>query len=149
MKTRRKLTAKEIQVAANAKRLWMEHKTTHGKLSQEVAASDLGWSQSAFTQFINGKVALNTEAKLKLAKYFGCQVKKIDPDFEFDVTAPQLTTVGTTLKNDIDEMLVAAVQDDLSKMSDEAIYAALEAAFEKLSPDGRRTALQKLVGKIV
>lgn len=65
---------------ANLQRLWAAKKQSC-KLTQAKAAKELGWTQGAFSQYLNGVTKLNAAAVLKLAKYLEVQPEEIDPEF--------------------------------------------------------------------
>jgi transcriptional regulator with XRE-family HTH domain len=62
----------------NLKREWHYRKKLL-KLTQTKAASRIGWTQSAFSQYLNGTTRLNTPAILKLAKLLEIPPTAIDP----------------------------------------------------------------------
>jgi HTH-type transcriptional regulator, cell division transcriptional repressor len=62
----------------NLKREWQYRKKLL-KLTQTKAASKIGWTQSAFSQYLNGTTKLNTPAILKLAKLLEIPPTVIDP----------------------------------------------------------------------
>lgn len=78
MVKRRELTAEELQVAQRAKSLWLEKKRSEG-LTQEDANNALGWSQSAFGQYINGRIPFNLEALIKISGFLGVRPADLDP----------------------------------------------------------------------
>lgn len=88
MAKRRPLTAKELEIAARAKSIWEAKKKEEG-LTQDDANSVLGWSQSAFGQYINGKIPFNLDALIKVAKYLGVPVARIDPDVHDILLSPE------------------------------------------------------------
>ena len=62
----------------NLRRIWQAKKVEMG-INQTEAAEKLGWSQSAFSQYLNNYTELNTEAVTKLANFFGVAPDEIDP----------------------------------------------------------------------
>jgi len=62
----------------NLKREW-QHRKKLLKLTQTKAAAKIGWTQSAFSQYLNGTTKLNTPAILKLAKLLEISPTAIDP----------------------------------------------------------------------
>ena len=81
MRNRTPLTDKEKQMARRLKAIWSAKKAELG-YSQLSAASDMGFaSQSTVSQYLNGGIALNTDAKLKFARFLGIAVTDFDPDF--------------------------------------------------------------------
>lgn len=83
---RRELTTPEIEAAQTIAELWREkqnaHKASTGKrLSQADASYDLGFtSPSAFSQYLNGYIALNVQRLLNFAAYFNVKPDAIYPD---------------------------------------------------------------------
>lgn len=80
MGKRRTLNPEELAIAARAKSLWLEKKSRE-KISQDVAADALGFTASAFNQYINGKIAINTDALFSLATYLGVTPADLDPQW--------------------------------------------------------------------
>lgn len=58
------------------------------KVSQKAMALEWGVHPSNITQYLNGHIKLNTEAKLRFARYLGKAVLDIWPEFEFASVAP-------------------------------------------------------------
>lgn len=58
------------------------------KVSQKAMALEWGVHPSNITQYLNGHIKLNTEAKLRFARYLGKPVLDIWPEFEFASVAP-------------------------------------------------------------
>ena len=50
--------------------------------NQSDAAEELGWSQSAFSQYLNNYTELNVAAVTKLANFLGVDPIEIDPDLD-------------------------------------------------------------------
>lgn len=83
MKTSRQLSTEEAEWQRNLKRIWLEKKQALG-LTQETAAARAGWkTQSTFNQFLNGKLALNTDAIYRLAKVLEVAPWEINKDLMF------------------------------------------------------------------
>lgn len=80
MKNSRILSPQETHWQQNLKRIWLEKKSTL-KLTQESASAAAGWkTQSAFNQFLNGKLALNTDAIVRLARVLQVRPADINPE---------------------------------------------------------------------
>ena len=72
---------KSVPIATrNLRRIWQEKKGSL-KLTQVEAAKKLGWSQGAFSQYLNNYTELNTDAVTKLANLLGVAPDEIDPKF--------------------------------------------------------------------
>jgi len=57
----------------------------HG-LTQAALADDLGFSsQSAVTQYLNGKIPLNVKVAVKFAKRFECEVSRFSPSLQREI----------------------------------------------------------------
>ena len=65
----------------NLQREW-QRKKQKAKVTQAQAASKLGWTQSAFSQYLNGTTKLNPSAVIKLAGYLDVQPCDIDPELK-------------------------------------------------------------------
>jgi plasmid maintenance system antidote protein VapI len=78
MVKRRQLTLHEKACAARVKSLWLAKKSRDG-ISQIAAGAALGITDSAFNQYINGRIPLNTDMTARMAVYFGVSARDIDP----------------------------------------------------------------------
>ena len=89
MEKRRELTPEEKRIADALKTIW-KAKQKERKFSQLNAAGEMDFSsQSTISQYINGKIPLNTDAKIKFAKFLGVSVIDFDPDFADTVAKDQ------------------------------------------------------------
>lgn len=89
----RDLTQDEIDDAKRLRKLWSEKKEEL-HLSQVKAARELGYSsQSAVSQYINGKVPINFETAAKFAKLLKADIQQIAPRFGKLVTKPIPSTL--------------------------------------------------------
>lgn len=75
---RRPLTKEELADAARLKALWTAYKRKHG-MTQAKAGAEMGMSQSAVGQYLNGIIALNTDAILSFALLLDAQPHEIRP----------------------------------------------------------------------
>lgn len=77
------LTPSQLADAERLRRLfavWQDERRAHGRpASQEAAASELGFGQSAFSQYLRGKIPLNGAALVKFAHLIGCSAEDISP----------------------------------------------------------------------
>lgn len=64
----------------NLRRIWDEKKEQF-ELNQTDAAAKLGWTQGAFSQYLNNITELNTDAIAKLANFLEVDPLEIDPTF--------------------------------------------------------------------
>jgi DNA-binding XRE family transcriptional regulator len=84
----RDLTSEEIADAKRLRKIWAEKKDQL-HLNQVKAAKELGYSsQSAVSQFINGKVPINMQTAAKFAKLLKANVEDISPRFSKLITKP-------------------------------------------------------------
>lgn len=74
-------TDRQPLTVVNLQRIWADKKRAL-KLTQTQAAKELGWTQGAFSQYLNGVTELNPSAVLKLAKYLEVPPEDIDPSFK-------------------------------------------------------------------
>lgn len=89
----RDLTQEEIDDAKRLRKVWSEKKEQL-HLSQVKAARELGYSsQSAVSQYINGKVPINFETAAKFAKLLKTDIQDIFPRFGRLVTNPIPSTL--------------------------------------------------------
>jgi transcriptional regulator with XRE-family HTH domain len=80
-KSNRNITEKDRAAAARLSDLWYSAKEQR-KFTQETAADELGWTQGAISQYINGDLALGIKATLKFAQFLGCHPTDIRDDLE-------------------------------------------------------------------
>ena len=69
------------QKALNFKRLWKQRKQELD-ITQKTAAEQLGMTQGAFSQYLNGHTEMNEKAVLKLAKFLNVRPEEIDKSFK-------------------------------------------------------------------
>ncbi len=81
-KRRRTITEADKRAARKLRVLWEKYRETNPRVSQEAAAARLGWSQSAWSQFLRGEVSLGTAATLKCARFFGVHPGAIREEME-------------------------------------------------------------------
>lgn len=123
MTKRRELTEKEKACAARANKLWLKLKREEG-LSQEGAGARIKMSASGFSQYVNGKIPLNTNATAKLAFLFGVNPREIDPDWLKD------REEGTPLLNEMDPEF----SEILARTSPGQDIAAIQSIAARVSP---------------
>lgn len=82
----------DIRLARDTSRLrkvWDAEKARRGSgMSQKAMALEWGVNPSNVTQYLQGHIKLNVEARLRFAKYLGKPIVEIWPDFEFASVAP-------------------------------------------------------------
>lgn len=69
------------QKALNFKRLWKQRKQELD-ITQKTAAEQLGMTQGAFSQYLNGHTEMNEKAVMKLAKFLNVRPEEIDKSFK-------------------------------------------------------------------
>lgn len=70
----------DAQRLKQAFRVWQVQRRSSGlESSQDWAADQLGFGQSALSQYLNGKIPLNPDAATKLAQLFGISVQDFSP----------------------------------------------------------------------
>ena len=84
----RNMTPRKQSAALKAKALWLDKKAAEG-LTQDDANLALGWSNSLFGQYINGRVPMGVEAIVKTAGFLGVKPWDIDPSY-----ATHIKTLG-------------------------------------------------------
>ena len=82
MTKRRELTAEEKEIARKLKAIF-ESKKKELNLNQLSAAHAMGWkSQGTVFQYLNGRIPLNTDAKIRFAELLGVKVTDFDVNFD-------------------------------------------------------------------
>ena len=76
--TQRIITDADKDTARRLLAIW-ESKKQELKLTQASIAEEIGTSQSAISQYLNGTIALNTDAVIVFAKLLQCEPKDIRP----------------------------------------------------------------------
>ena len=76
--TQRIITDADKDAARKLRAIW-ESKKQELKLTQLAVANEIGTSQSAISQYLNGTIALNTDAVIVFAKLLQCEPKDIRP----------------------------------------------------------------------
>lgn len=89
------------------KAAWRQAKT-HGRFSQKELATLWGVEPSNVSQYFNGHIPLNTEAKLWFAKYLRRPAVEIWPDFQFT----EAITITLPPASEEAAKLVAALDED-------------------------------------
>lgn len=75
------MATKGLPVAVrNLRRIWNEKKEKF-EITQTTAAKKLGWTQGAFSQYLNNITELNDDAIVKLANFLEVDPNEIDPNY--------------------------------------------------------------------
>lgn len=98
---RRELTAEERAAAVRLGEIYArkkaEAKAAGDKLTQDMVAEACGWSsQSALSQYINGRIPLNLDAVLELAKALKVRPEEISPEISRKAASSLFTPNATT-----------------------------------------------------
>jgi transcriptional regulator with XRE-family HTH domain len=106
------MTNADVQASFNLKKIWERYKSeyvsTDGEsMTQKIIAARMGWSQSNFSQYLNGIVPIGRKAAQTMAEVFGCSATDIRPDY----SDAQVIEQNTQLISMLHEML-----DVLSKL---------------------------------
>lgn len=93
---RRNITEADRRAAAKLKEIWLREqdrrKNTPQKFTQESAGLDMGWGQSAVSQYLQCHISLGVVATLKFARYLGCKPTDIRSDLaELGIEPGQLS----------------------------------------------------------
>ena len=75
-------TKERLPVAVtNLRKIWSQKKHEM-QITQVEAADKLGWTQGAFSQYLNGITELGASATIKLANFLGVDPVEIDPKID-------------------------------------------------------------------
>jgi len=138
MKIRRPLTPEEIAESTRLKAIYEQRKSAAKaagrSLTQADVAETCGWSgQSAFSQYATGKVPLNVEALLKLAKALD-----FDPN---EVSSRLVSTVASVQSPERIQPSVAMADiktwDDTTPLDDDEVYVPFLREVELAAGSGR------------
>jgi len=77
---KRKLTEADKRAAAKVRALWADFQKKHPGISQESAAGRIGITQSAFSQFVLGRVPMRVDPVMKFAQLFDVAPTEIRDD---------------------------------------------------------------------
>ncbi|MBV4463876.1 helix-turn-helix domain-containing protein [Pseudomonas sp. SWRI79] len=138
MKTRRPLTPEEIAESIRLKAIYIQRKSAAkaagSNLTQADVAEACGWSgQSAFSQYATGKVPLNVEALLKLAKALRFDASEVSPRLMSTVASvqPSERIQPSVLMSDIQPW------DDDTPLDDDEVYVPFLREVELAAGSGR------------
>ena len=79
-KSQRSITDSDLEAARRLREIWNKKKSEL-RLTQITASELLGFSQAAFWQYLNGRLALNVETILKFAYLLKIDPREVDPNF--------------------------------------------------------------------
>lgn len=139
MKTRRPLTPEEIAESVRLKAIYESRKAaakaSGGSLTQADVAEACGWSgQSAFSQYATGKVPLNLEALLKLAKALAFQPEEVSTRLLSHVSITTPSSPASKTQN-ID-LAPLSIWDDQTPLDDDEVEIPYFAEVELAAGSG-------------
>ena len=137
------LTAEQLEEASKLRALfesWQDDQRKAGlKASQEAAAEQLGFNQSALNQYLAGKIPLNIDAAIKFAELLGCAVSDFSPSVVEQVQKYSVA-VGATSTGAPVRLVEPSRAPPLIEEGLKAI-AELSAIFLRISPEEREDVL--------
>ncbi|PWE39669.1 XRE family transcriptional regulator [Pseudomonas prosekii] len=137
MKIRRPLTSEEVAESARLKAIYEQRKSAAKAAGRSLTQADVaeacGWSgQSAFSQYATGKVPLNVEALLKLAKALNFDAS--------EVSSRLLSTVAYVQQERVQpSVAMSDIQtwDDETPLDDDEVYVPFLQEVELAAGSGR------------
>jgi phage repressor protein C with HTH and peptisase S24 domain len=137
MKIRRPLTHEEVAESARLKAIYEQRKSAAKAAGRSLTQADVaeacGWSgQSAFSQYATGKVPLNVEALLKLAKALNFDAS--------EVSSRLLSTVASVQQDRIQPSVnLGSIEtwDDETPLDDDEVYVPFLHEVELAAGSGR------------
>lgn len=92
-------TKERLPIAVtNLRKIW-DQKKREMEITQIEAADKLGWTQGAFSQYLNGITELGPSAVIKLANFFGVDPIDIDPNIGTSLPQVKRAKVDYALDN--------------------------------------------------
>lgn len=115
----RNITAEDRRAAENAKRIWLQKKSILG-LNQKGLAELMNVNQGTIAGWLNGHVAIGTNALLMLAEILHVSPSDIRPEFQYDalssVLPDDVSRIAQKLKG-----LPAGVRLDIERTIDSLV----------------------------
>lgn len=137
MKIRRPLTPEEVAESARLKAIYEQRKSAAKAAGRSLTQADVaeacGWSgQSAFSQYATGKVPLNVEALLKLAKALNFDASEVSSRLLSTVASVQQERIQPSVKLGNIE-----TWDDETPLDDDEVYVPFLHEVELAAGSGR------------
>lgn len=137
MKIRRPLTPEEVAESARLKAIYEQRKSAAKAAGRSLTQADVaeacGWSgQSAFSQYATGKVPLNVEALLKLAKALNFDASEVSSRLLSTVASVQQDRIQPSVKLGNIE-----TWDDQTPLDDDEVYVPFLHEVELAAGSGR------------
>lgn len=137
MKIRRPLTPEEVAESARLKAIYEQRKSAAKAAGRSLTQADVaeacGWSgQSAFSQYATGKVPLNVEALLKLAKALNFDASEVSTRLLSTVASVQQDRIQPSVK-------LGSIEtwDDETPLDDDEVYVPFLHEVELAAGSGR------------
>jgi phage repressor protein C with HTH and peptisase S24 domain len=137
MKIRRPLTTEEVAESARLKAIYEQRKSAAKAAGRSLTQADVaeacGWSgQSAFSQYATGKVPLNVEALLKLAKALNFDASEVSSRLLSTVASVQQDRLQPSVK-------LGSIEtwDDETPLDDDEVYVPFLHEVELAAGSGR------------
>jgi phage repressor protein C with HTH and peptisase S24 domain len=137
MKIRRPLTTEEVAESARLKAIYEQRKSAAKAAGRSLTQADVaeacGWSgQSAFSQYATGKVPLNVEALLKLAKALNFDASEVSSRLLSTVASVQQDRIQPSVK-------LGSIEtwDDETPLDDDEVYVPFLHEVELAAGSGR------------
>ena len=91
-------------------------------LTQTKAAKDLGWTQGALSQYINGVTKLSPMALIKLANYLDVEPLQLNPNFTmFSTMTSKLINQQKILVDSLNVIVEETTEQKIKHIAEEAI----------------------------
>lgn len=137
MKIRRPLTPEEVAESARLKAIYEQRKSAAKAAGRSLTQADVaeacGWSgQSAFSQYATGKVPLNVEALLKLAKALDFDASEVSSRLLSTVASVQQDRIQPNVK-----LGTIEIWDDETPLDDDEVYVPFLHEVELAAGSGR------------
>lgn len=137
MKIRRPLTPEEVAESARLKAIYEQRKSAAKAAGRSLTQADVaeacGWSgQSAFSQYATGKVPLNVEALLKLAKALNFDASEVSSRLVSTVANVQQERIQPSVK-----LGTIETWDDTTPLPDDEVYVPFLREVELAAGSGR------------
>jgi len=120
---------------SNLKKVWNEKKRILD-ITQKTAAEQLGITQGAFSQYLNGHCPLNEKATMKIAKFLGVHPEVIDPNFKDNVNIIkryQWKAVVSHTSSDAHKKVGELIE---SKFDEQPLYIRIDRVTNIFDPNG-------------
>lgn len=142
---KRTLTDADRRALARVREFWQDYTKENPGVSQEIAASRAGFTQSAFSQFLLGRVPIGVSPAMKFAKLFGISPMAIREDLaELTYAVPRGATAPSPADGLSNEALeIARAWDRLAVICQDHVRRQIELLRRsEANNSGRRRAVQ-------